>query len=139
MILLDTNVLSALMQAEPERAVLGWLDRQSPEDIWTTSVSIFEVRFGLARLPKGRRREALEANFQALVDEDLMSRVAPFDRAAAEAAGIIAARREIAGRPVDVRDTQIAGIAVARHARIATRNLRHFEDLEGPVINPWEA
>jgi predicted nucleic acid-binding protein len=139
LILLDTNVLSALMQAAPERAVIDWLDRQAPEDIWTTSVSTFEVRFGLARLPAGRRRATLESSFQALIDNDLLGKVASFDRAAAEAAAILATRREAAGRPVDFRDAQIAGIAIARRATIATRNLRHFEDLDGLSINPWES
>jgi predicted nucleic acid-binding protein len=136
-ILLDTNVLSALMRAEPAASVVDWLDRQAPEDIWTTTVSVFEVRFGLQLLDEGRRRSALEAGFQALLDEDLAGRVAAFDQPAAEAAAMIAARRRLAGRPVDFRDTQIAGIALARRATIATRNLRHFHDLDTPVIDPW--
>ena len=139
MILLDIHVLSALMRATPEQPVVRWLDHQAPEDIWTTSISIFEVRFGLARLPAGRRRAALESTFQVLIDQDLGGRVASFDRTAADAAAILAARREAVGRPVDFRDTQIAGIAMARRAMIATRKLRHFDDLDGRLINPWES
>ena len=137
MILLDTNILSSLMQANPVIEVVEWLDRQAPEDIWTTTISVFEVRFGLALLTEGRRRQAMEIAFQALLEEDLAGRIAVFDQPAAEAAALLAARRRQAGRTVDFRDTQIAGIALARRATIATRNVRHFQDLAGPIIDPW--
>ncbi|MBV9775939.1 MAG: PIN domain-containing protein [Acetobacteraceae bacterium] len=137
MILLDTNVLSALMRDPSDAAVVAWLDEQNPARIWTTTVAMFEIRFGLARLAEGRRRAALEAAFEALLREDLAGRVAPLDRGAAEAAGLLAARRAAAGRAVDVRDTLIAGIALARRAAVATRNTRHFDDVETGVVNPW--
>jgi toxin FitB len=136
-ILLDTNVLSALMRDPPDPTVLRWLDAQAPERVWTTAISAFEVRFGLARLAEGRRRAALEAAFEALLREDLAGRIAPLDGAAAEAAGLLAARREATGRVIDVRDTLIAGVALARRAAVATRNTRHFEDFETGVVNPW--
>lgn len=139
MILLDTNVLSALMRDPSDAAVVQWLDAQNPERVWTTAVSAFEVRFGLARMTEGRKRTALEAAFAALLREDLAGRVAPLDRAAADAAGLLAARREAAGRTVDVRDTLIAGIALARRAAVATRNVRHYADLETGVVDPWAA
>jgi predicted nucleic acid-binding protein len=137
-IILDTNVLSALMQAEPDVRVIEWLDRQAPESIWITSITLFESRLGLALLPEGRRRQVLEAAFERLLNEDLQNRVLVFDAAAALEAAMLAAARQRAGRPVDLRDTQIAGIAAARRASIATRNLRHFQDLSVPVINPWD-
>jgi len=136
-ILLDTNVLSALMRDPPDAVVVGWLDIQASEQVWTTAVNAFEVRFGLARMDEGRKRRALEAAFEALLSDDLAGRVAPLDRAAAEAAGLLAARREAAGRTVDVRDTLIGGIALARRMAVATRNVRHFDDLETGVLNPW--
>ena len=137
MIILDTNVLSVLMQATPDVRVIEWLDRQAPESIWITSITLFESRLGLALLPEGRRRQALEASFELLLNEDLQNRVLVFDAAAALEAATLAAARQRTGRPVDLRDTQIAGIAAARRASIATRNLRHFQDLTVPVINPW--
>ena len=137
MILLDTNVLSALMQASPAAGVVDWLDRQAPDDIWTTTISVFEVRFGLALLTEGRRRQAMESAFQHLLLEDLAGRIAVFDQPAAEAAAVLAARRRQAGRTVEYRDTQIAGIAMARRASIATRNVRHFQDLADLIIDPW--
>lgn len=137
MILLDTNVLSALMRDQPDAAVVGWLDTQAPDRVWTTAVNAFEVRFGLARMAEGRKRRALEAAFEGLLRDDLGGRVAPLDRTAAEVAGLLAARREAAGRTVDVRDTLIGGIALARRMMVATRNVRHFDDLETGVLDPW--
>mgnify|MGYP001026574178 CR=1 FL=1 len=137
MIILDTNVISELMRTGPQRAVVEWLDRQPPESIWITSITVFESRFGLALLPKGRRRTALEKAFSQLIAEDLENRILNFDDAAAGAAAAIAAQRQKSGRPVDIRDTQIAGIVLARNAALATRNMRHFEDLSVPLIDPW--
>lgn len=137
MIILDTSVLSALMRTAPEAAVVTWLDNQPAESIWITSVTLFEARLGLALLPKGRRRQTLETAFARLLEDDLENRVLDFDSAAATEAATLAAERQKAGRPVDIRDTQIAGIALARHAVIATRNVRHFSDLQVPVVDPW--
>lgn len=139
MILLDTNVLSALMRRAPERAVVDWLDRQPADSIWITSITLFEVRLGLALLPAGRKRKALQEAFARLLEEDLQNRVLDFDAAAATEAAALAATRQRSGRPVDLRDTQIAGIALARRATLATRNVRHFADLEVPLIDPWQA
>ena len=138
MIVLDTNVLSALMRQTPDAPVVAWLDRQPAESVWITSITLFEARLGLALLPKGRRRRTLEAAFARLLEEDLENRVLDFDSAAATEAALLAAQRQKTGRPIDMRDTQIAGIALARHATLATRNVRHFQDLNVPVVDPWE-
>jgi len=138
-IILDTNVLSALMRPSPELAVVRWLDRQPAESIWITSITLFESRFGLALLPKGRRRAALEQAFDRLLEEDLAHRVLDFDRVAAAEAATLAAQGHRDGRAVDMRDTQIAGIALARKGTLATRNVRHFADLHIPIVDPWES
>jgi len=137
-IILDTNVLSALMRKAPEAPVVAWLDRQPADSIWITSITLFEARLGLALLPKGRRQQALEVAFAKLLEEDLENRVLDFDSAAATEAASLAAERQKTGRPVDMRDTQIAGIALARRATLATRNVRHFQDLRVPVVDPWQ-
>ncbi len=137
MIILDTSVLSALMRTTPEARVIAWLDRQPAESIWITSVTLFEALMGLALLPAGRRRRTLEAAFASLLKEDLENRVLDFDGAAATEAAALAARRQKAGRPVDIRDTQIAGIALARRATLATRNVRHFDDVQIQIVDPW--
>ena len=137
MILLDTNVISALMRRDPDPLVVAWLDTLPPESVWTTSVTVFEIRFGLELMVQGRRRRALEEAFARVLEEDFEGRVLPFDPLAAQAAGRIAADRQRAGRPVEIRDVQIAGIAAARKATLATRNLPHFAGLGLALVNPW--
>jgi predicted nucleic acid-binding protein len=135
--ILDTNVLSALMRTRPDVAVVRWLDRQPADSIWITSVTVFEARFGLALLPEGKRRLGLERAFERVVEDDLANRVLYFDSVAAAAAAQLAAERQRVGRVVDLRDTLIAGIAQARRATIATRNTKHFEGLDVPIVDPW--
>lgn len=137
MILLDTNVLSALMRREADPIVIAWLDAQPPESVWTTAITIFEIRFGLEILVKGPRRKALEDAFSRALNEDFNDRVLPFDDAAARASAVIAARQREAGRPVEIRDVEIAGIAAARRATLATRNTRHFDGAGIALIDPW--
>lgn len=137
MIILDTDVLSALMRPSPEKVVTRWLDSQPWESIWTTSITLFEIHLGLMNLDPGSRKKSLMSTFDELLNEDLENRILDFDTAAAVAAATLAASRRAAGRSVDIRDTQIAGIAVARRASIATRNVRHFKDARVPILNPW--
>ena len=137
MIILDTNVLSALMQQTPDPEVVAWLDDQPAESIWLSSITLFEARYGLALLASGQRKNLLKERFDELLQKDLQNRVLLFDANAATQAAELAAQRKARGRPVDMRDTFIAGIALARRATLATRNMRHFDDLSVPVVNPW--
>jgi predicted nucleic acid-binding protein len=136
-ILLDTNVVSALMRRDPDPAVVAWLDDQAAESVWTTSITVFEVQTGLELLRPGRRRRELEHAFEELLADDLAGRVQPFDDTAALVAGGIAASQQRAGRSLEVRDIQIAGIAGARKATLATRSLRHFQGLTIALVDPW--
>jgi toxin FitB len=137
MILLDTNVISAFIRPEPDRAVMAWLDTQPAESMWTTAISVYELRFGIELLAAGRRRRDLEEALSQALEEDFDGRVVPFDEPAAQSAGRIGATRRLIGRTVEIRDLQIAGIALARKATIATRNVRHFDGLGVALINPW--
>ena len=136
MIILDTNVLSALMRQIPDKHVIAWLDRQPRTSIWTTSVTVLEVRFGLQIMPAGKRRSLLVQAFEGVLDK-IGHRVVAFDVAAAQQAGDLMASRHKKGRPGDLRDTMIAGIVLALHATLATRNTAHFDDTAAPLINPW--
>ena len=138
MIILDTNVLSALMRQTPDRHVIDWLDRQPRTSIWTNSVTILEIRFGLQIMATGKRRLLLMQAFETAL-EAMGNRIASFDVAAATAAAELMAARQKRGRPRDLRDTMIAGIVLAHRATLATRNTSHFEDLSVPVVNPWSA
>jgi predicted nucleic acid-binding protein len=137
MIILDTNVLSALMREKPEAEVINWLDKQPRQSIWITSITFLEIAFGIHILVKGKRRSALQLAFTNLVNELLENRVAVFDSASAQETASIMALHKRRGTPVDLRDAMIAGIAVARKAQLATRNIRHFEGLAITIHNPW--
>ena len=136
MIVLDTNIISALMRAAPDEAVQAWLDRQAADSIWTTAINAFELHAGIEMLADRRRRQRLEQTLKAILAEEFEERLLPFDGAAAEAAAALWARRRRVGRPVELRDTQIAGIVVVHRARLATFNGRHFSDLDVEVIHP---
>jgi predicted nucleic acid-binding protein len=138
MIILDTNVLSALMQVQPDTVVINWLDAQPAEIIWISSITLFEARYGLNLLPEGQRKTTLLGRLEEIVRTDLANRIVVFDVRAAGKAADLAAQRKSRRRPVDMRDTFIAGIAVAHGATLATRNTKHFEDLQTPVVNPWQ-
>ncbi|MGA8903296.1 type II toxin-antitoxin system VapC family toxin [Bradyrhizobium sp.] len=139
MIILDTNVLSALMVEPVDARVVAWLDRQPRVSIWTTSISVLEIRFGLATMADGRRRQSRVSAFEHLIDDKLEQRVADFDRSAAEATAVLMAARQAAGKSGDLRDSMIAGIVLAQRATFATRNVKHFSDIEAAVIDPWSA
>ena len=138
MIILDTNVVSALMNDPPEPSVVGWVDQQARTSIWTTSVTVFEIQAALGTMPVGKRQAALSQVFDRIMDR-IDHRVATLDEEAACLAANLAAIRQRKGRSGELRDTMIAGIVLARHASLATRNVTHFADIGARVINPWTA
>ncbi len=136
MIILDTNVLSAVMRPADNPAVLDWLNRQSTNLLWTTVITVMEIRYGILRMAVGGRQNAVASAFERAT-LSLADRVLTFDLAAAEEAAKLSARCHAAGRNVAVPDTQIAGIALSRKATLATRNVRDFKDLNIPLVDPW--
>ncbi len=137
MIILDTNVLSELMRTDPDTKVIRWLDLQPSSSIWTTSITLMEIRFGLLCLPAGKRREKITLELESVLREEIEERYAPFDREAAQHAANLMAVRKRKGHPMEIRDTMIAGIVLSRNAVLATRNTAHFADLGSHAINPW--
>jgi|SRR5271157_3651697 len=138
MIILDSNVVSELMRPRPEKKVIAWLDRQPRALIWTTSITVFEVRFGLQTMPAGKWREAYTQAFNHLL-ERIENRIAAFDTEAAQHASDLMASRKNQGRPRESRDTMIAGIVLTHHATLATRNVRDFSDISASLVDPWAA
>jgi predicted nucleic acid-binding protein len=138
MIVLDTNVVSALMRPDLNDVVVAWANRQPELSVWTTSVTVLELRSGILNLPHGRRRAALQTGFDSLLEDLVRGRVLPFDLEAAERAASIFSARRTLGHAVGVLDTQIAGIVMSRNATLATRNVKDFDDLDMPLVNPWE-
>ena len=138
MVVLDTNVMSALMHEPPTSAVIAWLDRQPRISVWTTAITLMELRYGIEVLAPGRRRIRLYQALERLVAEKIEHRVAAFDEVAAIATAVLMAERRRGGLAGDLRDAMIAGIAIANHATVVTRNARHFSDLSVPVVDPWK-
>jgi len=137
-ILLDTNVVSAVMVPAPPAPVLAWLDRQPTTDLYLSTVTIAEIMYGIRILPEGKRRQDLAGRFERFLVRGFEQRVFPFDTPAArEYADIMGHRRQI-GRPLSALDGQIAAIARARRLPVATRNVRDFEECGLEILNPFE-
>ena len=137
MILLDTNVVSEMMRAEPDSAVDSWASDQAAETLFFSAVGEAELRYGAAITPKGRRRDKLVSDIERMLRNVFEGRVLPFDSSAArEYAGIVAGRRQM-GRPISQSDGQIAAIARSHRLAVATRNVRDFEDIGIDLIDPW--
>jgi predicted nucleic acid-binding protein len=137
MFLLDTNVLSAVMGTRPTPQVADWMARSPPELLFTTAVCQAEILSGIAVLPRGRRRDGLEAAALAMFREDFGGRILPFESEAAEIYAEIFAARRSAGRPTAMADLMIASIARSRGASVVTRDTAGFENCGLTLIDPW--
>ena len=137
MIVLDTNVLSELMRPSIDPALARWLSQQDTEAFATTSVTVMEISYGIARLPEGRRRQDLARRFAELTDDSDGLPVLEFDRRAAWFAAAFQAQREAMGRPSTQADMMIAGICHLSSASLATRNIRDFEQLGLLITDPF--
>ncbi len=138
MIVLDTNIISEFMLAVPDARVARWLDRQPRMSIWTSSINLYEIRAGLLAMPAGKRRAGLESHFEQILQVAIQDRILQFDTESAERAAELSAVCRRLGRPVEIRDNLIAGIVLASHAKLATRNVKHFEEIAASLVNPWE-
>ncbi len=139
MIVLDTNVVSELMRPESSPAVWSWMAKLATPSLHLTAITEAELRFGLAIMPAGRRRDSLDAALQRVMSAGFAQRVLPFDSAAARPYADIAAALRTAGRPIGQADCQIAAIAGSRGMAVATRNVRHFAGTGVRTIDPWTA
>lgn len=139
MLLLDTNILSAMMRPQPSPALATWIAAQPIETLFTAAICQAEILAGLAIMPAGRRRHALAAAAQAMFAEDFAGRVLPFDAAAASHyAALFAARRQ-SGSPSAAPDLMIAAIARANGASVVTRDSGGFAGCGLTVIDPWSS
>jgi len=136
-ILLDTNVVSELMRSSPDHAVEAWVADHPAEELFFSAIGEAELRYGVAVMPAGRRRDRLSSGIEAMLYEDFEGRVLPFDSDAARAYAEVASARRASGRPVPTADCQIAAIARSRGMSVATRNVRDFADMGVDLIDPW--
>jgi toxin FitB len=139
MIVLDTNVLSETLRSRPADSVKLWIASQAATVLYTTAINQAEILYGVALLPAGRRRHALQEMAEAVFAQAFSGRVLPFDSAAAISFAKIAAMRRRSGRPISDTDAQIAAIAHSRGAAVATRNVGDFTGCGIEVISPWES
>ncbi len=139
MILLDTNVVSELMRPRPEAAVVDWMGAQASLNLYVSTVSEAELRYGLALLPAGARRNRMQDEVDGMLREDFAGRILSFNREAARAYAVVGATRRMAGWPISHADCQIAAIALSLDAAVATRNVNDFTHCGIDVVNPWTA
>lgn len=135
--LLDTNVLSELLRAAPNQAVVAWVVAQPGGSLFVTSVTEAEMRIGVRLLPAGKRRQALEVAIAAMFAEDFAGRIRSFDTAAVPDYVDIVWKRRAAGRPISQFDAQIAAIALCHGDKLATRNVSDFEGCGLALVDPW--
>jgi toxin FitB len=137
MIVLDTNVISELMRAQPDPHVVEWVDQQRGAELFLTAITVSELLYGVARLPAGRRKTQLAKHVEALIAEDFDHRVAPFDETAAVHYADITSKRERSGRAISMADAQIAATCRSYGAILATRNTADFADTGLVIVDPW--
>ena len=133
-ILLDTNVVSELIRPAPEPAIESWLTDRPSSSLFITAISEAELRFGVAVMPSGKRRDLLAAGLERMLIKGFADRVLPFGSAAARAYADMAATHRAAGRPISQADCQIAR---SRGLAVATRNVRDFQDIGVSLVDPW--
>jgi predicted nucleic acid-binding protein len=138
MILLDTNVLSDSSRPQFDPAVQKWFSTQRPNDLFICTPVLVELRYGVERLPEGKRRAYLDDWIRKIEQEGFPDRILPFDRRAAHEFGKLLHRRISMGRPISTMDTMIASIARSNDATIATRDVDDFADLDIEIVNPFE-
>jgi toxin FitB len=137
-IILDTNVVSEPLRPAPDARVLAWLDRQSSETLFLTSIGLAELAAGVAVLPAGKRRMQLHETVSRRVRDLFRGRILSFDAQAADAFGIAFAGARKAGNAIDFADCAVAAIAASRKFAVATRNVRDFRGTGVALLNPWD-
>lgn len=137
LIILDTNVVSELMRRNPSETVQAWARRQRPDDFVTTSITVMELHAGVEKLSQGKRQRELRDGVDWVLRELLQNRILNFDERAARDAAAWHARLRRTGRTMQVTDSQIAGIAIARRLPIATRDVEDFAGVAVKLIDPW--
>lgn len=138
MIILDTNILSELMRHAPNMRVVNWLNAEEPLGVTITAITVAEILYGIERLPDGKRKQRFAQLAAEMFEEDFTERILPFDEVAAAYYATLVADSERSGRIVHSADAQIAAICQQHKAQLATRNVKDFEHLGIPIIDPWQ-
>lgn len=139
MIVLDTNVISELMRAAPNRKVVSWVDSRPTGALAVSAVTVAEVLYGISQQDDGQRKETLHALAHAMFEEEFRKRVLSFGAEEAKMYADLVTQRQAQGLPISMADAQIAAIALRWGGQLATRNTADFAGLGLDVINPWDA
>lgn len=139
MILLDTNVISEPQRRQPNARVLDWIDAQALETLYLSTITVAELRAGIALMPTGKRRDRLDENLEKHLLPMFANRVLSFDMACSKAYAELLAKSRAAGLAVNSADAFIAAVALANGFTVATRDTGPFEAAGLNVINPWES
>lgn len=139
MILLDTNVVSEPLKLSADAGVLAWIDAQLVETLYLSTISLAELRFGIAVLPPGKRRDTLHTSLEQRILPLFAGRILPFDATASESYAALRARARVEGRAIAPADGYIAAIAMTHGLIVATRDTGPFAAAGLTVISPWHA
>ncbi|MBY0574530.1 MAG: type II toxin-antitoxin system VapC family toxin [Undibacterium sp.] len=137
MILIDTNVISEPLRANGDANVLAWIDAQNIETLYLSTISLAELRFGIAALPDGKRRDTLRLSLEQRVLPLFEGRILSFDDPASQSYATLRSRARVAGQAIAPADGYIAAIAATHGFAVATRDTSPFEAAGLTVINPW--
>lgn len=137
MILLDTNIISEPLKVAGNANVLAWIDAQIIETLYLSTISLAELRFGIAALPDGKRRDTLGTSLEQRVLPLFAGRVLAFDDAASQSYATLRSRARAAGLAIAPADGYIAAIAATHGFAVATRDISPFDAAGLAVINPW--
>jgi len=137
MIIVDTNVASELMRPSPSELVRDWVQSRSGRDLYTSAITVAEIRYGIEKLPQGRGKNSLSSAANEIF-ETFAQQILSFDAVAAEQYALIVSHRDGLGLPIDGFDAQIAAICRVHGATLATRNVSDFRQTGIELINPWK-
>ena len=132
--LLDTSIVSVPIAKHPHAAILTQLDEHGGECAIAAPVW-HELTYGCQRLPRGKRRAALEGYLRDVVRGSFPN--LPYDEAAATWHGKERARLEALGRPAPFVDGQIAAIAHVHGLVLVTMNDKDFIRFDGLRVENW--
>ena len=132
--LLDTNVVSEIARARPDRSVLAWFKATSDERLYLSVLSLGEIRKGVDRLPAGTRRRELTLWLEGELPTWFGARLLPVDAAVADRWGRVLAA---SARPLPAIDSLLASTALVHELTVVTRNVADFDVPDLMVVNPW--
>ena len=138
MIIMDTNVISEPLRQAPESRVIEWINAQAIETLYLSAITVAELRFGVASLSAGKRRDRLQESLEKQALPLFAGRVLPFDMSASHCYGELMANARNSGLAIGTADGYIAATAAANGMIVATRDTSPFKAAGVDVINPWE-